>query len=113
MPTNAHANTPPKSFACRHVKRGKKHSKRPRKNGATSSETTSRPTSRSNAIAHGRYSVTLERIPKGWAWEMTMNGEYIAHGARMGTKADVIEHLRSAIDRLNNPARPTSHAGSA
>ena len=48
---------------------------------------------------------------QGWAWEMTMEGKYIAHGVRMGTKREVIEYLASTVDRLNNPPGLTSHAG--
>jgi len=42
---------------------------------------------------------------------MTLDGEYIAHGVRMGAKREVIEHLGAAVDRLNNPQGLTSHAG--
>ena len=40
-----------------------------------------------------------------------MDGKHIAHGARMGKKRDVIEHLAATVDRLNNPQGLTSHAG--
>jgi len=111
MPKNARANTPPKSSASKRAKSASTPSRQRRRNGGTSSATTSRAPSPSAVISSGRYRVTLERVSKGWAWEMTMNGDHIAHGARVGTKRDVIAHLSAAVDRLNNPQRLTSHAG--
>ena len=108
---NAPDSTPQKSSASKRGKHAWLPSRPRRRNGKTSSATTSKARSPSAAIARGRYRVRLERISKGWAWEMRLDGEYVAHGVRMGKKHEVIEHLSAAVDRLNNSQGLTRHAG--
>ncbi len=60
-----------------------------------------------------KFAVEMEEGKNGaWNWEIKdPRGTVIAWGARVGKKADVLAHLKKALDRYNSNGSSTTWRG--